>query len=50
MAEKELYAFSYFCMFDVFIHIIRKFYVDTDSVDDSMSTQEVCQAVTNLNQ
>ena len=48
MAEKELFAFSKICMLDIFIHIIMKFYVGTDNVDDSRSTNEVCQAITNL--
>ena len=48
MSEKELYAFSELCIFDVFIHIIRNNYCGTYNVDDSRSTQEVCQAITNL--
>ena len=39
MAEKGIYELSEICMFDVFIHMIRKFYVGTDNVDDSNSTQ-----------
>ena len=50
MAEKELYEFSKLCMFDVFILIIRNFYVGTDIVDNSRSTQEVCQEIINLEQ
>ena len=50
MAEKELYEFSKLCMFDVFILIIRNFYVGTDIVDNSRSTQEVCQSIINLEQ
>ena len=49
MAEKELYTFYEFFMFDGSIHIIRKLYVGTDNVDDSMSTQEVCQSLINVN-
>ena len=37
-------------MFDIFIHIIRKFYVGTDNVDDSRIAQEACQAIINLKQ
>ena len=37
-------------MLDVFIHIIRNFYNGTDNVDDSRSTQEVWQTITNLKQ
>ena len=50
ISENEIYTLSQLCMFDVFIHIIRKFYVGTGSVDDSRSTQEVCQAITILKQ
>ena len=50
MAEKELYEFSELCMFEVFIHVNRKFYVGKENVDDSRSTQEVCQAVKNIKQ
>ena len=46
-AGKELYAFYELCMFDVFILIIRTFYVGTDNVDYSRSTQEVYQAIKN---
>ena len=37
-------------MLDVFIHIIRKQIVGTYNVDDSRSTQELCQAIKNINQ
>ena len=37
-------------MFDIFIHIIRKFYVGTDNVDDSRIAQEACQAINHLKQ
>ena len=50
MVEKELYAFSKLCMLNVFIRIIRKFYVATENVDDSRSTQEVCQEIKILKQ
>ena len=50
IAEKELYAFSELCISDVFIHIIRIFYVGTYNVDDSRITQKVCQEITNLKQ
>ena len=49
MADKELYSFSELCMYDMFIHIIGKFYVGIDNFDYSRRTQEVCQAITNLN-
>ena len=50
MAEKELYALSEICMVDIFIHIIRTFYVGTDHVDHSSSTLEVRQKIENLKQ
>ena len=50
MEEKDIYSFSELCILDVFIHIIRSFYVGIDDVDDSRSTQEVFQAITNSNQ
>ena len=37
-------------MLDVFINIIRKLYVGTNNIDDSRSTQEVCQTISNLKQ
>ena len=50
MAEKEQYSFSDVCMLNIFIHIFGIFYVGTVNVDYSRSTQEVCQAITNLKQ
>ena len=50
ITDKGQYVFYEFCMFEVFIHIIRKFHVVTYNVDDSRSTQEVWKAITNLKQ
>ena len=41
MVEKKLYKFSELCMFDVFICIIRRFYVGTGNDDHSRITQKV---------
>ena len=49
-AAKMLYAYSEKCTLDAFLHMCRKNYVGHDSVDNSLSTQDVCRRVSYLRQ
>ena len=50
VTAKTLYAYGEKCKLDVFLAMCRKYYVGHDSVDNSLSTQDVCRQISSLKQ
>ena len=45
---RRLYFFVKNCKLDVFLHMCRKYYVGYDSVDNSLSVQDLCRQISEI--
>ena len=49
-AARILYSFGKKCKVHVFLHIFRKYYVRHDSLDNSLSVQDLCRQISEIKQ